>query len=60
MKREELGFLIEPKTTSPGMAPPLMGWALPHSSLIKKNALQVCLQPDLMEAVSRWKLPPLW
>jgi hypothetical protein len=24
-------FLIEPKTTSPGMAPPTMGWALPHS-----------------------------
>jgi len=22
-------FLIEPKTTSPGMIPPTMGWALP-------------------------------
>jgi hypothetical protein len=23
-------FLIEPMTASPGMAPPTMGWALPH------------------------------
>jgi len=29
-------FLIEPRTTSPGMAPPTMGWTLPHWSLIKK------------------------
>ena len=29
-------FLIEPRTTSLGMAPPTMGWALPHQSLIKK------------------------
>jgi hypothetical protein len=35
-----LGFLsllfIEPRTTSLGMAPPTMGWALSHQSLIKK------------------------
>jgi hypothetical protein len=29
-------FLIEPRTTSPGMAPPTMGWALPHQTLIMK------------------------
>jgi hypothetical protein len=29
-------FLIEPKATSPGMAPPMMDWSLPHQSLIKK------------------------
>ena len=29
-------FLIEPRTTSPGMTPPTMGWALSHWSLIKK------------------------
>jgi hypothetical protein len=28
--------LIEPRTTSPGMAPPTMGWALTHISIIKK------------------------
>jgi hypothetical protein len=29
-------FLIEPRTTSPGMAPPSMGWAFLHWSLIEK------------------------
>jgi hypothetical protein len=29
-------FLIEPRSTSPGMAPPTMGWALSCQSLIKK------------------------
>jgi hypothetical protein len=29
-------FLIEPRTTSSGMAPPTMGWALSHPSLIKE------------------------
>ena len=29
-------FLIEPRTTSPGIAPPPVGWALPRQSLIKK------------------------
>ena len=28
---------IESRTTSPGMAPPTMDWALPHQSLIKKT-----------------------
>jgi hypothetical protein len=31
-----LSLLIEPKTTSPGMALPIMGCALPHQLLIKK------------------------
>jgi hypothetical protein len=30
-------FLIEPKTTSPGMAPHTMSWALPSWSLIEKK-----------------------
>ena len=29
-------FLIEPRATNPGMKPSIMGWALPHQSLIKK------------------------
>jgi hypothetical protein len=29
-------FLTEPRTTSPGMAPPTKGWALPHWSLTEK------------------------
>jgi hypothetical protein len=29
------GFVIEPRTTSPGMAPPTVSWALPHQSLRK-------------------------
>ena len=29
-------FLTEPRTTSPGMAPQTIGWALPTQSLIKK------------------------
>jgi hypothetical protein len=29
-------FLIEPRTTSPEMAPPTMGWDLPPSLLIEK------------------------
>ena len=33
-------FLIEPRT-SPGMAPPTMGWALPHWSLIKKMSYRL-------------------
>jgi hypothetical protein len=29
-------FLIELRTTSPGMAPPTMCWAFPYQSLIRK------------------------
>ena len=29
-------FLVEPKTTSLGMAPPTVGWVLSHHSLFKK------------------------
>ena len=29
-------FLMEPRITSPGVAPPTMGWALPHQSLHNK------------------------
>lgn len=30
-------FLIQPRTTCLGMAPPTVGWALPHQPLIKKK-----------------------
>lgn len=43
-------LLIDPRTTRSGMAPITIAWALPHRSLIKKNALQACLQSDLTEA----------
>ena len=46
-------FLTEPSITFPGMLPTKMEWASPHQSLIKKNALQACLQPDLMLAFSK-------
>lgn len=32
-----IGFLTEPRTTCPGMAPPTVGWALSNQSLIKKK-----------------------
>jgi hypothetical protein len=35
--------LIKLRTTSPGMAPATMGWALPSQSLNKKNTLQLDL-----------------
>jgi hypothetical protein len=47
-------FLIEPKTTSPGMAPPKMG--APLLSTIWENALQL----DLMEAFPLGRLFSLW
>ena len=49
-------FLIEPRTTSPGMVPP-MSWALPYLSLTKKNALQAYLQSDLTEAFFSIEVP---
>jgi hypothetical protein len=36
-------FLIEPKTISPGMAPPTMGWELHHWSLIDKMLYSLIL-----------------
>ena len=47
-------FLMEPRTTSPGMAPPTMGWALFfHESVIKKMPYRLAENPDLMEAFSQ-------
>jgi hypothetical protein len=40
-------FLIEPRTTSPGMISPTMGWAFPLESLIEKMPLLL----DLMETI---------
>jgi hypothetical protein len=36
-------FLIEPRTTSLGVAPPTVGWTLPHQSLIKKVLALQCV-----------------
>jgi hypothetical protein len=41
------------RTTDLGMAPPTMGWAFCHQSLIKKY-----FTVDLMEAFSQLKFPP--
>lgn len=35
------GFLIEPRTPNPGIAPPRMGWALPNQSGIKKMSFSL-------------------
>ena len=43
---------IEPRTSSPGVVPPTMAWALPHQILVEKNALRSRLQPGLIEAFS--------
>jgi hypothetical protein len=40
-------FLIEPRTTCPGMSPPTMGWALLHQSLIKKMFYKLAYSPIL-------------
>ena len=41
-------FLIESRTTSPGITPPTMVWSPFHQSLIKRILYRLaCLQPDL-------------
>jgi hypothetical protein len=40
-------FLIEPRTTSSGMAIPTMGWALPCQSLVKKMPYRLAYGPVL-------------
>ena len=35
-------FLIEPRTASPGIAPPTMGWTLPHQSLRRISHSTAC------------------
>jgi hypothetical protein len=49
-----VGLLIEPRTTSPGMAPPTMGWVL-YQSLIGKK----CLTAGSGEAFPHLRLCPL-
>lgn len=48
-------LLIESRTTSPGMIPLTMGWALLHQSLIK-TVLQAWQQSKLMEVFSQSSL----
>ena len=40
-------FLIEPRTTSPGVSLPTMSWALPLQSLIKKMSHRLVCSPIL-------------
>jgi hypothetical protein len=41
-------FVLEPRTTSPGMVPPTMDWILLHQSITnQENALLVCLNTIL-------------
>jgi hypothetical protein len=42
-------FLIVPRTTSPRMASPTVGWTLPYQLPIKKLP-QACTQTDLVRA----------
>ena len=47
-------FLTEPRTTSPGMAPPAMGWTLPHQSLIKKMPYRPAYILILRRRIPNW------
>ena len=47
-------FFIEATTTSPGMAPPTMGWALPHQSLIKKMPYRLAHIPISLRLFLCW------
>lgn len=40
-------FLIQSRTSRPGTAPPTMGWALPHQSIIKKRPYRLACSPIL-------------
>ena len=51
-------FLIVPRTTSPEMTPPTIGWASP-SLTNEENALQSSVQPGLMKAFSQSGFPSL-
>ena len=39
-------FLTEPRTASPEIRPPTMGWALPHPSLIMKMPYRLAYSPS--------------
>ena len=47
-------FIIKLGTTSPGVAPPTMGWALPHQSLIKKMPHRLAYSPILWRCFLSW------
>lgn len=40
-------FLIKPRTTSPGIAPPTMDWALPHQPLVKRKLCRLAYWSNL-------------
>ena len=46
--------VIERRTTSPGMAPPTMGWALPYQSLIKEIPYRLAYSPILWRHFLNW------
>lgn len=39
------GFVLAPRTTSPGVAPAAANWALPHQSSIKKTSHRLLHRP---------------
>lgn len=47
-------FLIGLSTTSPGMGPPKMDWALPHQSLIKKASYRSAYNLVLRRYILNW------
>lgn len=52
-------FPTQPRTTCPRLAPPTVGWAFPHQSVIKKMLQRA--QANLTEANSQLKFPlPGW
>lgn len=52
-------FLIEPQTIFPRVSLPTIGWTLPCQSLIKKMLYRPAKQPDLIEAFSQLRVPPV-
>jgi hypothetical protein len=45
-------FLIEPRTTRPGITPLPMGWALPRQALVKKMPHRLAHSPAFRKAFS--------
>lgn len=52
-------FLIEPRITSPGVAPPTKGWALIHQSLIMKMSYRLAFNFGSYGGYSSIEIPPI-
>ena len=51
-------FLIQPRTSSPGVAPPTMGWALLHQSPTEKMTYWFAYSPVLGKSFLSWSSFP--